>query len=495
MNVRETKEEIKRTMKMYLDKNAEGEYIVPCGNRRPIFMEGAPGIGKKAIIEQIAQEMEKPLVVCSMPHYTRQSALGHTYIAKKEYEGRMGQFSEYAVGEIMGAVYEVMRESGEREGILLLDQINCASEALMPAVLQFLRYRTLGGKRLPEGWVVAASGILPAYDRAAKKFGIAVLDRLNCFKVEGDFRVWKDYAYRQGVHAAVMAFLEMNRDCFYFARSSADGCEYATPRGWEALSSAIWIYEKKGNPVDRGLVLQYITRRDIAEKFVIYYKAFLKYGKSCPAEEISVGNWGQGIAGEMAETAEEERISLLTILLVHLNGIFARAAEQESLLRRMAGILEIAEKQAVEEGISLYIILHAFRVQMKEHRQKRRAANNLGPILSEEYRKTGLLLERYAEIAKREEDGERQRLCVRKEFDKLVERHHKRLEEVRKMRANVIGFVEEAWGKGKERRFFMNELAASEDGWGFGASLSEKSDQWKPALHDDAEKSAEISEE
>ena len=54
MNIREAKEEIKRTVEIYLDKNEYGEYTIPYMKQRPVFIMGAPGTGKTAIMEQIA---------------------------------------------------------------------------------------------------------------------------------------------------------------------------------------------------------------------------------------------------------------------------------------------------------------------------------------------------------------------------------------------------------------------------------------------------------
>ena len=60
-----------------------------------MFLLGAPGIGKTAIMEQIAQELEVGFVSYSMTHHTRQSALGLPFIATKTYDGGEYQVSEY----------------------------------------------------------------------------------------------------------------------------------------------------------------------------------------------------------------------------------------------------------------------------------------------------------------------------------------------------------------------------------------------------------------
>lgn len=144
MNIREAKQQIKNAMIAYFTKDEFGNYLLPPERQRPVFLLGAPGIGKTAIMEQIAQELEVGFVSYSMTHHTRQSALGLPFIATKTYDGVEYQVSEYTMSEIIASVYEAMEATGRREGILFLDEINCVSETLTPAMLQFLQYKIFG---------------------------------------------------------------------------------------------------------------------------------------------------------------------------------------------------------------------------------------------------------------------------------------------------------------------------------------------------------------
>ena len=87
MNIKEAKQQIKNAMTAYFTKNEFGDYVIPIEKQRPIFLMGAPGIGKTAIMEQVASELNVGLVSYSMTHHTRQSALGLPFIVKKNYGG------------------------------------------------------------------------------------------------------------------------------------------------------------------------------------------------------------------------------------------------------------------------------------------------------------------------------------------------------------------------------------------------------------------------
>ena len=85
MNIQEAKQEIENTLRAYLRKDEGGNYLFPTVRQRPILLMGPPGIGKTAIMEQVAAELGVGLVSYSMTHHTRQSALGLPFIEKKIY--------------------------------------------------------------------------------------------------------------------------------------------------------------------------------------------------------------------------------------------------------------------------------------------------------------------------------------------------------------------------------------------------------------------------
>ena len=105
MNIKEAKNQIKNTAIAYLSKNEYGEYRIPLSRQRPVFLMGAPGIGKTAIMEQISQELNIAFLSYSMTHHTRQSALGLPWLSEKQYGSKTCRVSEYSMSEIIASVY------------------------------------------------------------------------------------------------------------------------------------------------------------------------------------------------------------------------------------------------------------------------------------------------------------------------------------------------------------------------------------------------------
>ena len=61
--------------------------------------------------------------------------MGLPFIEKKVYSGKEYSVTEYTMSEIIASIYDKMEETGLKEGILFIDEINCVSETLAPTML------------------------------------------------------------------------------------------------------------------------------------------------------------------------------------------------------------------------------------------------------------------------------------------------------------------------------------------------------------------------
>ena len=251
MNIKRAKEEIKDTIEAYLYRDETGAYAIPAIRQRPVLLIGPPGVGKTQIMEQVARECRIGLVAYTITHHTRQSAVGLPFIEKKNYGGKEYSVTEYTMSEIVASIYDKIEETGLKEGILFIDEINCVSETLAPAMLQFLQCKTFGTHRIPEGWIIIAAGNPPEYNKSVREFDVVTLDRIKMIQVEPDFDVWKEYAYQMEIHPAVIGYLNIKRQYLCHIETTVDGKRFATPRGWEDLSRLIQVYEKLGKRADR----------------------------------------------------------------------------------------------------------------------------------------------------------------------------------------------------------------------------------------------------
>ena len=326
MNIKEAKQEIVNTVKAYLCKNAEGEYRIPAIRQRPVLLMGPPGIGKTQIMEQIAEECGIGLVSYTITHHTRQSAVGLPMIKTEEFEGKEYSVTEYTMSEIIAGVYKAVKEQGHTEGILFIDEINCVSETLIPTMLQFLQCKTFGNQKVPEGWIIVAAGNPPEFNRSVREFDMVTYDRLRVINIDADLEVWREYAREREIHNAILSYLDIRPQNFYRVEADVDGLKFITARGWEDMSSLMYVYEELGISINAGVVGEFLHNEDVAEDFGAYYDLYNKYRDDYGINNILTGNAAPDIYRRMVEADYDERLTVVNLLLDTLNKHFKYAA-------------------------------------------------------------------------------------------------------------------------------------------------------------------------
>ena len=326
MNIKEAKQEIVNTVKAYLCKNAEGEYRIPAIRQRPVLLMGPPGIGKTQIMEQIAEECGIGLVSYTITHHTRQSAVGLPMIKTEEFDGKEYSVTEYTMSEIIAGVYKAVKEQGHSEGILFIDEINCVSETLIPTMLQFLQCKTFGNQKVPEGWIIVAAGNPPEFNRSVREFDMVTYDRLRVINIDADLEVWREYAREREIHNAILSYLDIRPQNFYRVEADVDGLKFITARGWEDMSSLMYVYEELGISINAGVVGEFLHNEDIAEDFGAYYDLYNKYRDDYEINNILAGNAAPDIYRRMVEADYDERLTVVNLLLDTLNKHFKYAA-------------------------------------------------------------------------------------------------------------------------------------------------------------------------
>ena len=339
MDIKRAKQEIKDSIEAYLAKDEFGEYLIPAIRQRPILLMGAPGIGKTQIMEQIARECKVGLVSYTITHHTRQSAVGLPFIKEKTFGQETFSVTEYTMSEIIASVYEKMEKTGFREGILFIDEINCVSETLAPMMLQFLQGKTFGNQKVPEGWVIVTAGNPPEYNKSVREFDVVTLDRIKRIDVQPDFEVWKEYAYEQGIHPAVISYLELRRKNFYRMENTVDGRIFATARGWEDLSRLIQVYETLGKEVDREVVYQYIQHPMVAKDFASYLALYNKYKTDYAVEDLLQGKWTPITLGKIRNASLDEHLSIIGLLNGKLSQLFADCYFMDAYVTKLYGYM------------------------------------------------------------------------------------------------------------------------------------------------------------
>ncbi len=428
MNILEAKNETKNTIRIYLAKDANGNYEIPVERQRPTLLIGAPGIGKTAIMSRIAAELDIGFLGYTITHHTRQSAIGLPFISKKTFGGKEYSVTEYTMSEIVAEVYEAIETQGKKEGILFIDEINCVSETLAPAMLELLQHKKFGTHKIPDGWILTAAGNPEEFNKSVNELDMVTLDRVKKLDVEPDYEAFKTYALNSGVHSAIVGFLSLNSNYLFAAQKNPDGIELVTPRSWEDLSYALYEYEKLSIPVNMTLISGYIQSPKIASEFAGYYAIFLKFGIIVSGDEVENGSLERI---DLTGSNFEERFALGEILRAKAVKIADKAmAKAEAAEEAMKTATSGNAKKGIEELLVKYKSGTLGRYRKSEYRT---IINGLSENTPEKFAK------------------EYSKTC-----EKYGASHVEKIE-------NVLNFAEKSLGKGQELTSSVTSMLSSEN--------------------------------
>lgn len=463
MNIKSAREEIENTVRAYLQRDGNGHYRIPAVRQRPLLLMGPPGVGKTQIVGQAARACGVALVAYTITHHTRQSAVGLPFILKKTYGGREYSVTEYTMSEIIGSVYDKMESTGLREGILFIDEINCVSETLAPTMLQFLQNKTFGNQKVPEGWVIVAAGNPPEYNRSARDFDIVTLDRVRRIDVEPDFAVWKEYAYRQSVHGAVVSYLEIRKENFYRIETTPDGVRFATARGWEDLSEMIGVCESLGLAVGQELVLQYIQNPAVAKDFANYYELYNKYRDDYRVDEILGGHFSDEAVTKLRLAPFDEKLSVIGLLLGRLNGRFRQTyltdRYTDALFEKLKEWKKLLPEEEEAPDASLRRLAESASAALDARRENGQADREEETVGGRCVRALEGFAEELRLAGKRGADEAF--AFVKERFGQETKRRGEEVAAVSSELEHAFGFMEAAFGESQEMVVFVTELTVN----------------------------------
>lgn len=274
---------------LYFQKGKDGRYLVDRRRARPICLMGPAGLGKTEIVRQVAEEQGLAFLSYSITHHTRQSAVGLPRLTERVIDGKTVSVTEYTMSEIIAEVYRCMDESGKREGILFLDEFNCASETMRPILLQLLQSKSFGPHEIPDGWLLVLAGNPPEYNAAVSTLDAVTADRMRLLWLRPDYAAWRAYVSQKHIHPLILAYLDDHKNQFYLFENGPDGTALVTARAWEDLSVMLRMMEEHGFAVDLAFVAQYLQSAAVAQEFQTYYCQYEDLIASDAADDILRG--------------------------------------------------------------------------------------------------------------------------------------------------------------------------------------------------------------
>lgn len=451
MNIAEAKQEIINTLRAYTAKDEEENYKIPIQYQRPVLLMGPPGIGKTAIMKQIAEEEKIGLVEYTLTHHTRQSAVGLPILEKKRFQGEEYTVTEYTMSEMLASVYECIEKEGAETGILFLDEINCVSETLAPTMLQLLQNKTFGAHKLPKGWCIVAAGNPERYNKSVREFDIVTLDRVKKIEIQENHSVWDRYAAKQGVHLGIRSYLQLKTENFYRIEERQEGSCFVTARGWEDLSRILQSYEEMKVPVTEELIGEYIQYEEVAADFYGFYQLFKSY-------EEKYQRYSFEEKEDMLFHADfDGKVLLMQLLEGELEGKIKEYQQEKAYINGLYEELKKMKKAVAEEQQDIDT-LFCQTIERRKRQEKILAEQGL---LSKEKQKTDKNITKWLDERKwklKEAGFE----AVKEDFYRETLKLKHQEEQIRMLLDKELGDVKNSSKTGQELPLFLSMLSQNE---------------------------------
>ena len=189
---------------------------------RPVFLWGAPGLGKSAIVKAAAKADSRAM------HDVRVVLLDPVDLRgiPQVKDGR----TRWAPPEFLPT---------EDRSVLFLDELPQAAPLVQSACLSLLLDRTIGEYRLPDGACVIAAGNRSEDRAGAHRVLSPILNRAIHIDVEASHADWLAWAITNDVLPVVRSFVQF-KPSLLSEPVPADGSRaWPTPRSWHCVSDAI----------------------------------------------------------------------------------------------------------------------------------------------------------------------------------------------------------------------------------------------------------------
>ncbi len=233
------------------------EILLNVATIRPVFIWGAPGIGKSALVEKFAAEVGLPCVSLLGSQLAPEDIIGIPQI--------QDDVSTFLPPKMIAR---------KEPYVLFLDELNACSQEVQKAFYSLIHERRIGEYHLPAGSIVIGAGNRSQDSAIVKTMSSALINRMFHVQLKADPNQWINWAYEEGLHPWVINYITQRPD-HLFSEPPKTEEPYSTPRSWHMLSDALKEYHAGSNAISDAM-LKMITYGCISASHAGMFLAFIK---------------------------------------------------------------------------------------------------------------------------------------------------------------------------------------------------------------------------
>ena len=231
--------------------------------KRPIFLWGAPGIGKSEIVEQICNTFSNShLIDIRLSLWEPTDIKGIPYFDSNSGTMVWGAPSELPSEEFAAQFDHI---------ILFLDEMNSAAPSVQAAAYQLILNRRVGTYKLPDNVMIVAAGNREADKGVTYRMPAPLANRFIHLELAVSFDDWFKWSVVNNINTDVVGYLTFAKKDLYDFDPKSPSRSFATPRSWTFVSELLdddldeaTTTDLVSGAVGEGLALKFMAHRKVA---------------------------------------------------------------------------------------------------------------------------------------------------------------------------------------------------------------------------------------
>lgn len=205
--------------------------------RRPIFMWGAPGIGKSDIVASIVRSGalgNAALVDLRLALLEPTDLRGYPFRNPETNQMEWAPPADLPSVEL-ASQYDTV--------VLFLDELNSAPPSVQAAAYQLVLNRRIGQYVLPDNVVIVAAGNRDNDRGVTYRMPLPLANRFRHIYLRVDFDDWSRWAIRNDVHPDVLGYLSYAKQDLHAMDVKSNAAAFPAPRSWAFVSEMLRVPE------------------------------------------------------------------------------------------------------------------------------------------------------------------------------------------------------------------------------------------------------------
>ena len=242
-------------------KTARKSILRAFSKQRPVFLWGAPGVGKSDLIASIAEELGGALIDVRLATCEPTDIRGIPILDKNTNKMIWAEPAELPSEEFCKK-YPIV--------VLFLDELSACPSSLQVAAYQLILNRRIGTYKLPDNVVVIAAGNRDSDKGVSYRMSSALANRFIHLTMTVSADDWIEWAVQNKVHKDVVGFISFAKQDLYDFDPRSSGHAFATPRSWHFVSQLLEDGDDETNmdlisgTIGEGMAMKFMAHRRIS---------------------------------------------------------------------------------------------------------------------------------------------------------------------------------------------------------------------------------------